>query len=606
MKPLFTDLKINRQNRYQQKEGFTEKENIGIDTETYKGYARLICDSDNNILFEPDFDACLKFLTKHSYRDKFCWFYNLRFDIDVIMKHFPDKELLKTLYLGNPIEYKGFIFELIPKKYFGINDGHNYYDFYDLAQYYKMKLDLAAKKYLNKQKDDVESSKLNTDLNYWSENRTEIIEYCKQDARLTKELADYFMSIMKNNLKMDFKSPYSTATMSEQYFKQNCYIPTINPFIDDRLPANKQLLYLNILQYAHNSYFGGRFELLKKGYFDKVYEYDIKSAYPAQIKDLIDFSPSKGKWQSTNQLNEDSYEGFYHCKVSNLSPFFSPFIYKNVKTDSNIYPNYEEGQIYLTKSDLIFIEDYPEELGYPEIEVIDGYEFYPDVMNFPFRREIEKLYKWKESEKDESVRMVVKTLLNSIYGKTIQNINNQTGSLWNPIYASLITSRTRIELLESVIDKPENVISFATDAVLTKEPLSVPKKPKLGEFAEEFKGQCIILENGVYDLWNDEKRISKRRGFEKPKEGYESLESILSRTKGLTINLETKSRPLTMKESLFRGKPEMAGNWVESEKKVNLKDDVRRSWYKGFKSGKDVLKGSINSIPLTIPKMEVN
>lgn len=604
MKPLFTNLKIVRQNRYQN-EGFTEKENIGIDTETYNGYARLICDSDNRMIFEPDFDACLKFLTNSSYRNKFCWFYNLRFDIDAIMKHFIDKEALNELYSGNQIEYKDFIFELIPKKYFGISKDHNYYDFFDIAQYYKMSLDSAAKKYLNKQKDGVDSSKLNTDLDYWSKNRIEIIEYCKQDARLTKALADHFITIMKDNLKMNFKCPFSTASLSEQYFKEQCYIPTINPFIDERLPKDKRNLFLNILQYAHSCYYGGRFELLKKGYFDKVYEYDIKSAYPSQMKDLIDFSPSHGKWIHTNVINEESYEGFYYCNVSNSTPFFSPFVYKDIKTDSNIYPNYEKGFLYLTKSDLTFINDYPEEFGYPDVKVIDGYEFFPDIMNFPFKREIEKLYKWKESENDEAIRMVVKTVLNSIYGKTIQNINNITGSLWNPIYASLITARTRIELLESVIDKPENVISFATDAVLTKEPLSVPKKPKLGDFGEEFNGECIILENGVYDLWNDKISISKRRGFGKPKEGYEPLKNILNSSKGLTINLETKSRPLTMKESLFRGKPEEAGNWIEQEKNLNLKDDIRRSWYTTFKSGKDVLKRSINSLPLTIPKVRV-
>lgn len=224
----FQYLNINPQRRFKNM-GFVQKENTGLDTETYQGYVKLICDDEGRYREIERFDDILKFLTYGRYRNKFNWFYNIQFDFESIVKYM-DKSDLTDLYINGEIEYNTFIIKYISKKFFSIKDKNNqYYYFYDLYNFMDVSLNSAAQKFLKDSKNsDIDSSKINTDINYWKENRTKIIKYCIQDASLTKRLADYFWNILYENLSYFPKRPFSKGKISEEYFLANCFIPQID------------------------------------------------------------------------------------------------------------------------------------------------------------------------------------------------------------------------------------------------------------------------------------------------------------------------------------------------------------------------------------------
>jgi len=360
------------------------KTNTGIDTETYKGYVKLICDDSGRSKDIESFENIVSFLTHSRFRSSFNWFYNIKFDFESIIKYLDYSELIE-LYKEGEIERNGYTINYLDKKFFSIHKDNNYYYFYDLFNFLETSLNKASEKFLQDKKmsDIVDSSKLNTDLNYWSENYDNIVKYCVKDAELTKRLADYFWNIVYKNMEYYPKRPFSKGKIAEEYFLSKCYIPTIND-----IPRK-------VLEYAYNSYFGGRFELLKKGYFEKVYSYDIKSAYPHQIRNLIDFS--NGNWLEVKEVNDSAYTGFYKCKIECKESFFSPFIFKVGLL--NIFPNGDFAQ-YLTKQEIDFIRLRFENSG---IKIVKGYEFYPKNLNYPFKLEIEHLYDWKEKEKDDNI-----------------------------------------------------------------------------------------------------------------------------------------------------------------------------------------------------------
>ena len=68
MKP-FDILNIKRQFRYKNK-GFTMKQNHGLDTETYQGYAKLICDDTGDYKVISSFDDIIKFAKSNC---KYCY-----------------------------------------------------------------------------------------------------------------------------------------------------------------------------------------------------------------------------------------------------------------------------------------------------------------------------------------------------------------------------------------------------------------------------------------------------------------------------------------------------------------------------------------------------
>lgn len=588
----FNELVIKKQKRFKNK-GFKMKENTGIDTETYQGFVKLICDDSGRYKMIEDFEGIISFLTHSRFKEKFNWFYNIRFDFESIIKYLDYDELL-TLYQDMQINKNGYQITYIDKKFFAIKNRHNeYYYFFDLYNFLDTSLNNAAKKFLNDEKlSVVDSSQLNTNMEYWKANESIIIDYCIKDAKLTKRLADYFWGLVYKNMDYTPKRPFSKGKISEEYFLAKCYIPTIN-----NLPPK-------VLEIAYNSYTGGRFELIQKGYFDKVYTYDIKSAYPAQIAELIDYS--KGEWLKTDDYHADAYTGYYFTQIDCLEPVLSPFTKKEHLL--NVYPNGRFKQ-FLPKWEYDFISQH-----FPNValKVISGYEFYEKELLYPFKEEIERLYHWKETEKDDSVKYAVKIFMNALYGKFIQVNNNQTGKLFNPIYASEITSKTRVTLLKKALEAGDSLISLSTDSVSSEKRLKVPSSPKLGDFDKDFEGKGVYVISDVYCLWDDKLNYkSKLRGFTisltkdsgtASKKGQViKLSDILKQMPDKTVYEYETTRVyhlgecLTHVNSLDVSKINL---FDKVKKSIDINSDTKRYWDRDFKSGTDAMENTIGSKPL--------
>jgi hypothetical protein len=588
----FSQLKIRYQRRFKNK-GFVKKENTGIDSETYNGYTRLLTDSSGRYKFISSFEDCLNFLSHVYFRNKFNWFFNLQYDWESILKYLP-KEILLEIYTTHKLEYNNFKIYYIPKKFISISKYHDHYYFYDINNFLETSLQIASKNYLKKEKLDIINPKrLNVSEKYWLKHEKDIIKYCIQDSVLTKEIADYFWNIMYNTIKFYPKRPFSKGRLAEEYFLHKCFIPTIN----ELSPA--------VIHLAWNGYNGGRFELLKRGYFEDVYIYDIKSAYPSIIAQLNDYN--LGKWEKTEKYDKNADLSFHQCEVSCYTTTFSPFMEKIGML--NIYPNGNFYQI-LNNYEIDFItKNFPE----CSIKILEGVKFYITNEQFPYKEEIEFLYNWKEKEKDDDIRYSIKILMNSYYGKKVQCVNGITGKLFNPIEGNLITSRTRLKLLEKGLEKPDKIISFSTDSVSSTEKLSYPKHSKLGDFSFEFYGKGSIIMSDIYSLQSkkDKKRKDKFRGFtiideEKQETQLEyTIEYILQEMKnqGLTKFTYEKERPFHLGECLVHTKKRKLTDiniFKKHTKTINLNGDKKRIWERDFKNANDALTNNISSLPLLL------
>lgn len=585
----FSDLVIRNQYRFRNK-GFLRKENTGIDTETYKGYTRLICDSFGNHKFINSFEDILNFLTRNHFKEKMNWFFNIQFDFESMIKYL-DREILFELYNEKRIEYNNFKIFYLPKKFFSIRLYNDYYYFYDINNFLETSLNKAGKKYLGKEKLDIVNSKqLNISLDYWKKYESLIIEYCLRDAEITKELADYFWRLMEKTLHFLPKRPFSKGRMSEEFFLSKCFIPTIND-----IPHH-------VLQLAWNGFSGGRFEILKRGFLPMVISYDIKSAYPKIISLLIDFN--QGIWENTEKYDKEADYGFYYCTVKSYNINFSPFMLKYGSL--NIYPNGIFKQ-YLNNFEIDFIRKY-----FPtcDIEIHYGVKFNVRKEIYPFKEEIEFLYNWKEREKDEEIKYAIKIIMNSFYGKMVQCVNKKTGKLWNPIAGNLITSLTRLKLLELGLQEPSKIISFSTDSVHSMVKLKIPKHPKMGDFALDYKGKGWYIMSDIYSLTGEKKRKDKFRGFTIIDDEEEiikerTLEYILNELKDSDslIYEYYKERPLHLGECLIHKKVKKIEdiNIFKMEKKeIKFNGDLKRIWKRDFLNANDILTNYIESMPIVV------
>lgn len=609
----FESLTISRQTRYneRQKEShrLAPKLSYGWDTETYEGRCHLIAVSDASgnstryhyIPLYPKDEAeeahrLFKFilnmnrgwLTSITAATNF--FYNLDYDVRAILRWLPP-DLWYDVSKGRKVEYLGFTFRYLPSKVFTIGRGRHSISFFDMQQFYGKSLDYNARKYLNMNKTEgIDAREIGTQVKPWIEERDKIIEYCLMDCKILAGLADYFNEMLYKALNFSSKSFYSTGSLAQDYYLTNAFIPQIHTIPRD------------VLAMHWNSYRGGRVEILQRGTFPKVYEMDIKSAYPAQMANLLDYS--QGIWESTgaDKYTTGIEAGIYRINLSWNFPKIAPFPRHMDNSGVLYYPiqllnHYDE--YIVNEKELEFLTKHDDKCHF---EVIEGREFYSYHEKKPFEDTIHRLFSLKEETNDEMERHLYKLLLNSAYGKTAQALpidddsptkRYRTGRLWNPIYASRITSLTRLQLLEAALPMIDTVVGLATDAIHTTTRPYIRNTGKLGSFELSGKGEeALVLMAGVRQVGN----IVKGRGFSIPK-GASLIELArpFSDKKEFPVYFE---RPLGIFRALQSNRIQEMNNFVSERKLININGDMRRLWKNDFKDVSDALTSNMTSFAL--------
>ena len=609
----YNKIQFRKQYRNIKNSDFDNKNIIGFDSETDKnGNIYLISDSKENYKFDlkMDIDQLLNFLTKHKYRKTLNLFYNIDFDFMAIIKKLPKKNI-KELAKLEITEYKKYIIKWIPKKKFSIRIGKTYYHYFDLYQFYVMKLDNASKKYLNKSKNEIEISKLtHKDI---LNNKENIIKYCFHDCILVKELAELLQDEF-SKLNIDFNNPMSIAFISSNYARQICDIPKCSQ--------------LDMTKWFYDCYYGGRFEIMKKGSFDKAYFYDIVSAYPYQIRNLLDLR--FGYWHDfiLNEIQEKDLKNYDIGVLEIELEFNKNYIYPlpiRANTGLITFP-FINGKRKILLCEFLFMKKHNLLKKY---KILNGYLFSAIRKIYPFRNFVDTLYNKKKNQSKEDIRyMIYKIMLNSLYGKFIQlteikekcncknydciyepfDYGNETyhkkiisGQLFNPIYASLITAKTRLQIIEPIIKEKEykNLIGFHTDSIITlKEIKDKYLGNELGQLNYECFGQLTIIGTGIYSL----NFVNGKKDFFTKLRGFKRKANIL--LYDLLINLENdlipfeRERSCKLKSCVVSDSIEDICRFLIFYKEININCDKKRHWKRQFNNGNDVIGNSIDSNPL--------
>lgn len=563
-----------------------EKEEFyGFDTETYQGAVKLIADSNNRYIHNPTFSECIDFLFYNSPKSVYRSFWNLDFDVNAIIKISGwTEQKIKDFYAGDIINHEDYLLQYYKGKMFRIKKTKNTVYITDLFQIYFQSLENASMEFLGTGKlKDIDGKRLNEDLEYWENNLDKIIEYCKRDCTLVRDLGNSLIEALK---RAELERPRyfsSVASITKQNFRHKARIPAIH-----YIPRN-------ILDISYHCYYGGRFEMLKQGYFDKGYYYDINSAYPSVALELP--SLKYGTWQTVDNLNTKECIGFYKCVVDlpedvYLSPI--PFRYPSglVCFPVGLHAG------WFTWYDLDLIRDYIKVFNY-------GYEYKPGIKEYyPFKNEINRQYRVKQQSKgkDDFVFYITKSDLNAFSGCCIEKHKKADGTIWggvlfNPIYASIITGKTRWKVLKEIWDNKftHNAIGTHTDSILSERKIPHLKiGKKIGEWKYETDGELIMVLTGMYQI-ND---IVKKRSFSK--KHYVNLNwfNELEKYGDLDHIPIKESHLIKMYEALQRYTDiDKANIIIERLKKVSINADNKRKWEKSFNNCRELLSSHIDSKP---------
>jgi len=596
---------------------------ISYDCETYKGNCKLLVSSlgKNQNYYYPKnknekatFEGCIDFLLQ--YIDKkgvYRTFFNIDFDIQAILKLYHKSnriEFVDKLSKGITLDYKYISTKTKREKHvkltwlksrlFEIRDvkrKRNVF-FTDLYLFVKQSLNEASKKYLNERKiDDIDGNLLNNSKDYWNKRYDDILEYCYKDCKLTDNLTRLLCeSIVDIGLKLP-KYLVSYASISKQNFRHK-------DFLENIYYPNLKYTPIKIVQIAYDCYYGGRFEVLKRGYFKKLFLYDINSQYPTIIKELPDLE--NGNWivkkLKKNELPKKKCIGYFKCQL-NIPD--NCRISTVLKKDGIVrYPN---GFIWSTFTwfDLDLIREYI-------VSDIKAYIFEPNERNFkPFEKTVDWFYDSKAKFKviKNSMKYTIcKFGLNAFYGCNIErNVKiklyknrefkeYRAGILFNPIYASQITAFGRWSVIKDIPKNEQNhIIGIHTDSIISDIKLNkyLDIGKDLGQWNLEKKGKGLIINTGMYQIDN----LCKSRGI--PKKLIDNNWFLFAKKhrKEKEVKLVIKHMK-KLREALVRDKSiEFVNTMSEIKRSVNINSDTKRHWIREFENFNDLLKNNIDSLP---------
>jgi len=537
---------------------------LGIDSESYdNGVPFMFAISDGTITTPEElFDT----LFQHKYRGIKFVCYNLKYDEGSILHQFPS-EVLQELRQKGKIKYNDYSVRSIPKKELVITNIKQKHSiaFYDIAQFYGTSLNKASLYYLGKEKTDMPTKTFSR--KYVKKAWQKLSKYCIQDAKLTEELADYFIDMLITDFDIYPQKLYSTGYIAGLHFARTCDVIDVKRYYR---------YYKECLEYAYLSYAGGKFETYQRG-FGIFYQYDINSAYPYEISNLQDIRTAKVF--KSNEYQKDAAYGFINCRLM-LSNDYSPI---PLKIDNvNRYPIGSFSKI-ITK----FEYDYLIERG-DRVEIIDAWWIVCQAVEYPYKKEVERLFELKRRyKKTDTLRyMLVKILLNSFYGKFIQVTHKiphegryEAGWLFNPIYGSVISANTRVRLCRVCEKYDKYIVAVATDSIVTTIDLhnnGLDISDNLGDWKAEDEGYGVVVGSGVYQIGDN----THFRGYH----GLNDLTNLVKNNRN-RINISVNQRlVLSWRLVVFRNAdPDLINRFTQNVKVLNLHFDRKREWDSGWK-----------------------
>ena len=552
---------------------------VGVDTETDQdGNIFLIADSDGRTLEYPDitFENVARFLMRYD-EGYYVFLHNVGFDAECILKLIP-AEVLKGQYVSGgdlKFDYAGYTIHYIEKKQFSIKRGQHTVACYDTMQFYdNVRLTKAYQENIGKPLDSkylaMKDSRNHFSLRYFERNKKQIREYCIKDCVLAKELGEHFVSTFQKQFGFLPRRWTSSGYLAEKVLINN---GISIPYFHD-LPYEVQEL-------AWQSFYGGRFELIMRGHIGKCWLYDINSAYPYALTMLPDLT--MGMWLSSKKIDPEAAVGFFHIRAHiDYSVKIAPFPFR-AKDGRITYP-VGDFETFVTLEELNAV-DGDEIIQY---RILASQQFIPSKDCFyPFKDFIEENYykRLELKKKKDPLERAIKVVLNSIYGKTAQRVNNVMGNIFNPAIAAYITGYARAQLYRfvRVYDIEKDVVAFATDSVAVTKELSGLDSEALGEMKlDKHADDVIYLSNGFYRFngtW-------KQRGIGYDREKKVEIAHLGTRVGDdgqLYIAVET-TRTTHIKSGILYNKLKSVGKIEHYEKKIGLNSDRKRMWFEDLES----------------------
>jgi len=596
---------------------------IAIDGEGWDGkYTLLAMSGLGYDLYNPkgiSTRQALHYLAKHdiSSRNAFVGF-GLSYDFENILKDIPETDYIKLID-GEKVNFYEYTLSYIPRKILTISYEENWktgphiktVTIQDTISFFQSSFITALDKWNIPIPPEIRAGKENR-ADFDASDIATIRKYNRMELDLLVELMERLraadlaacnlISLKPNHTPRGWYGPGARAS---NFLNQTDWLPEHPPFEGpayEELQAEMSLYCAEapyrdiVVEYPFAAaFFGGRIEAAALGQFDELlYDYDINSAYPFAITRIPRWEP--GGLIHVTGLDKEHRIGMYRVAWDLPSGInFYPFPFRS-QSDNVFFPPCGEGW-YMSPEVEAAVELYGDKIMVLSGYVLRGTESCGSGLKQLPHHKLCSTARLTETMAAERLRIkkeggsaekVLKLILNSLYGKTIQQVGSHKNL--NPFAAAWITSTCRALILRAIgTDTQNNTISIMTDGILTRKKLPLKLGKKLGEFECSQITKAVQFMPGIYTLWENTgnyngsigsgcwkpKQLDKYRGLSRKLNISKAGESLYLNGKPLKIKLRAfVSRRLSIRQKNKFGKKKY---WfVDIEKVENFRLGSKR------------------------------
>lgn len=463
---------------------------------------------------------CLKYLTLSQKKKRII--FNLHYDIQFWIRDLSDTKIIECLE-SKEIFWYNYKLIYFKNKMLIIEKGNSVFKIYDIITFFNKSLLNTIQELqielTEREKYILELGKEKRENNFQGMKMKEIIEYNQTECIITNKIAGKIETLLNKSSVKDIKNKDQNLMIKNFYGSSAISSKILKSYKIDKLKKFDK--YKEIFE---ASYYGGRFECLKLGYFKNIFKYDINSAYPSVMKDLKELK----RFIEVKRIKKIMNEGIYYIsfKLFYPSDFICPFPLRH-KTGRIFFTGEIEGYYFGCEINSFINSGIAKENYYLKIHkgLIPVFSEKLIFENSKGYNVIEEMYYLRKvyKKKNDLRHYIYKIALNSMYGKLAQTVGSS--QFQNLYYAGYITAKTRSLLYDaSFTNDYENIIAFATDSILTTNKLKLKTSYDLGNWEFEEIKKAEVLLSGFYRLETEEgKFIYGVRGFKIQRNYFDNI-----------------------------------------------------------------------------------
>lgn len=496
------------------RQGFVAWDGESITDENGHSYIMLVS-SDGDLALSDDPRGlstveCFETLIKAGKRanNKFHVGFAFSYDVNMMLRDVPYWALL-ALWNNGVCFWNGYGISYRPRKEFSVwrlEDKASRIRIWDVWGFFQSSFVGALKAYGRQSVvDEIEAMKQRRS-EFTRSDAAEMLAYCQDECKHLAGMMDQFYEYLQEcDLRL---TRYDGAgAVASALLKRN------------NIKDAKRKTTKTTQSAASHAYFGGRIELVRYGNTDaKIYQYDLRSAYPSIIQHLPCLAHGEWKTEKRNEISDYPFSlHLVEWNFDSATATVCPFPWRD-QYGSIFFPTSGKGWYWKPEVSAALSALQNGVLS-GSVKIEKTISFIPDCNCNPFNW-VSEMYNTRAAWKAAGIgaEKVLKLGLNSLYGKFAQRIGYSDGEppTWHQLeWAGYVTSATRARLYEASfpVIKSGDIIAYATDAIFATAPLDLPCENKLGNWEADIHNGGTFVQSGVY--WVDNERVGHTRGFAK-------------------------------------------------------------------------------------------